>query len=582
MNTTHPLPWWSNAVVYQLYVRSFADANGDGIGDLDGITNRLQYLADLGIDAIWLNPCYPSPQKDHGYDVADYLNIEPEYGDLAAYDRLIAEATRLNIRVLMDIVPNHCSTENDWFKRALAAGAGSELREWFYFRDGKGDDGSLPPNNWQAWFGGSAWNRTTNPDGTPGQWYLAMFTPDQPDLNWNHEPVRLAFDNILRFWWDRGAAGFRIDAPAVVGKTPGLPDAPPVPEGTLVTDIAVQNPHVYHRPEVHELFVRWRSVADAYEAEHPGRDIVLIGETFGPSLDIIASYVNERELHTTFFFTLLLNNWEAHRWRQAIQDGGNTLAKGGTSLAWTLNNHDAQRNVSRLGHSDAHLPSSFTFNNLINSHEPVDVEVGTRRARASMLIQGALPGPLFLYFGEELGLPEVLDLPEWALQDPIWERSGRTERGRDGCRVPMPWTSDASTNYGFSDGTDAPQQPWLPQPAQWSELAADQQTNDPNSMLSLYRDVLAARRAMSTQPWVDMLDLPQSPDDTDQATDNQANEDNPIVAYKRGNTTVIANLGSEPFVLPTDCGEIILASGHCPEPGILPSDTAVWLGPARQ
>ena len=376
------VPWWQNAVVYQLYVRSFADADSNGIGDLAGIESRLGYLRDLGVNALWLNPCYPSPQVDHGYDVADYFDVEPDYGDLASFDRLVRAANNNNIRVLMDIVPNHCSTANRWFQSALHSFPGSPERSWFYFREGKGPNGDEPPNNWVSWFGGSAWTRFTELDGKIGQWYLHLFTPAQPDLNWNHEPVRQAFDDILRFWFDRGVDGFRIDAPCVAGKAPGLPDAPPVPPGTPATDAAGRNPHIQHRPEVHEMFARWRRVTDEYVMTHPGRELFFVGETYAPTLDIVTSYVGPTELQSTFYFDLLLANWQAFRWRQGVADIAKTY-RDGLRLAVTLNNHDSQRTVTRYGHRDSHLGSSFTFNNLVNSNEPVDVVVGARRARAA-------------------------------------------------------------------------------------------------------------------------------------------------------------------------------------------------------
>ena len=557
--------WWTDAVVVQLYVRSFGDANGDGIGDLAGITSRLGYLRELGVDTLWLNPCYPSPQADHGYDVSDYLAIEPDYGTLADFDELVTQAGLHGLRVLMDIVPNHCSSAHSWFQAALGGAPGASERDWFYFRDGKGDGGNEPPNNWRAWFGGSAWNRVTEADGRPGQWYLAMFTPDQPDLNWTHEPVAQAFDDILRFWWDRGVAGFRIDAPALVGKTPGLPDAPPVPPGTNVTDTAAHNPHVFHRPEVHALFTRWRSVAEVYERTHPGRELVLVGETFAASLDVVASYVNDAELHTTFFFDLLLANWSPARWRDAIHAAAADLGGKGVRFAWALNNHDAQRNATRYGHRDAHLDSSFTNNNLVNSVEPVNVEIGNRRARAAIMILAALPGPIFLYAGEELGLPEVLDLPEESLQDPIWERTGHVERGRDGCRVPLPWTSDPATNYGFSAGKPPVRTPWLPQPDGWGAYAADKQVANPSSMFNLYRAVLGLRRSLASQTHVDMLDLGPS-----------------LVGFRRGDVVCATNFSDDPVAVPGEIRELMASSvpislvDGCL---VMPPDATAWYRP---
>jgi alpha-glucosidase len=550
--------WWHSAVVYQLYVRSFADANGDGIGDLEGIISKLDYLADLGTDAIWLNPCYPSPQADHGYDVADYFNIEPEYGDIETFDRLVAEAKKRNIRILMDVVPNHCSKAHARFQAALAAAPGSPEREWFYFRDGKGPNGEEAPNNWPAWFGGSAWTRTTNADGTPGQWYLHLFTPDQPDFDWNHEPVRQHFDEMLRFWFDRGVDGFRIDAPCVAGKTPGLPDMPPLPEGTPATAAAGLNPHVAHRPEVHDMFARWRNVTNAYEAERPDRTLVFVGETYAPTLEQVSSYVGDTELHSTFYFDLMLNNWQAPRWQKSLDDLIHSY-RSGVRFAVTLNNHDAQRTVTRYGHADAHLDSSFTFNNLINSHQPVDLEVGTQRSRAATLFMLALPLPVFLYAGEEMGLPEVLDLPEDSLQDPIWERSGRTERGRDGCRVPLSWTSDPATNFGFSSNA-APGPAWLPQPANWGQFNANDQLGNTGSMLALYQQALTIRAALSSETDITARDLGKD-----------------LVAFERAGLLCILNVSATDQTLPDNLGEVVLGSHANATATHLPVNAAVWL-----
>ena len=552
--------WWHSAVVYQLYVRSFADANGDGIGDLEGIIGKVDYLADLGIDAIWLNPCYPSPQADHGYDVADYFNIEPEYGDLETFDRLVTEAKARDIRILMDVVPNHCSKAHARFQAALAAAPGSPERAWFYFRDGKGPNGEVAPNNWPAWFGGSAWTRTTNADGTPGQWYLHLFTPDQPDFDWNHEPVRQHFDEMLRFWFDLGVDGFRIDAPCVAGKTPGLPDMPPLPEGTAATAAAGLNPHVAHRPEVHHMFARWRTVTNAYEAERPDRTLVFVGETYAPTLEQVSSYVGDKELHSTFYFDLMLNNWQASRWQKSLDDLIHSY-QSGVRFAVTLNNHDAQRTVTRYGHADAHLDSSFTFNNLINSHEPVDLDIGTQRSRAATMFMLALPLPVFLYAGEEMGLPEVLDLPEDSLQDPIWERSGRTERGRDGCRVPLSWTSDPATNFGFSSN-DAPSPSWLPQPADWGQFNANDQFANTDSMLVLYQQALTIRAALSSETDI---------------TDRDLGKD--LVAFERAGLLCILNVSAQDQTLPDGLGEIVLSSHANATAILLPENAAIWLKP---
>ena len=358
-----------------------------------------------------------------------------------------------------------------------------------------------------------------------------------------------------------GGTGGASGRPGVLPTRAGLPDAPPVPPGTPATDTAAHNPHVFHRAEVHDLFRRWRRVAEDYQRAHPGRELVLVGETFAPSLEVVASYVNDAELHTTFFFDLLLANWTPTRWRNAIRAAAGDLGGKGVRFAWALNNHDAQRNATRYGHSDAHLESSFSNNNLVNSSESVNPEIGNRRARAAIMILAALPGPVFLYAGEELGLPEVLDLPEEALQDPIWERSGHTERGRDGCRVPLPWTVDPSTNYGFSTGTN-PANPWLPQPLGWGTFAAEAQVADPGSMFSLYRRMLALRRSLTKQTQVEMVELGES-----------------IVAFRRGDVICAANIRDTPVALSDNVREVLAGSMPLSLTGgrlTLPADSAAW------
>ena len=298
--------WWADAVVYQLYVRSYSDSGSDGIGDLGGIRKRLGHLARLGVDAIWLNPCYPSPQHDHGYDVSDYFSIEPDYGDLAEFDALVHDARQLGIKILMDVVPNHCSWDHEWFRQAVAAGRGSVERERFYFAEGRGPDGDEPPNNWLAIFGGPTWTRVTEPDGSAGQWYLHVFTPQQPDLNWNHADVADMFDRMLTFWFDRGVEGFRADAVTVAGKTPGLPDADTTQPRA---ELGSANPHFTFRPEGHVAWKRWRALVDRYNSEN-GRDVFVIAEAYTPGQpDLLRQYVNDEEFHQTFSFDLMLAPW---------------------------------------------------------------------------------------------------------------------------------------------------------------------------------------------------------------------------------------------------------------------------------
>ncbi len=563
-------PWWLDAVVYQVYVRSFADADGDGIGDLAGITARLDHLESLGVDAVWLTPCYPSPQLDHGYDVADYFDIEPAYGDLAAFDRLIAEARQRSIRVLMDVVPNHCSAEHEWFGAALQADPGSPERARFYFRDGRGERGELPPNNWSAVFGGPAWSRVAERDGAPGQWYLHTFTPWQPDFDWSCPDVVEMFDSMLTFWFDRGVEGFRVDAVTIVGKAPGLPDAPDVPEGTAENDVWTHNPYSVFWPTAHDIWRHWRRLIDRYEATHAGRSLVTVSEAYTPDRpDLLLDYVNPREFHQSFCFDLMLAPWRADTLRATIEPVYDTLTAAGAPLTWTINNHDTQRAVTRYGRADATELSSWTKNNLVYTGTPVDLALGTTRARAAIALVAALPGSLYLYQGEELGLPEVLDLPAAARQDPMFVRTEGREIGRDGCRVPLPWTDDATTSFGFSAGSMPSSPSWLPQPADWGTHSVETQEHDPESMLALYRRVLRARGSrLDAEAGLSFVDGVH-PD---------------LLAFRRGEVTVVLNVGDTEIELGpelADGARIVLTSapaGH--DAGRVPANTCCWLAPA--
>ncbi len=548
-------------MVYQLYVRSFADADGDGIGDIAGIRSKLPYLADLGVDAIWLNPCYPSPQVDHGYDIADYLDIEPDYGTLADFDEMIAEANSFGIRIMMDIVPNHCSNQHKWFTDALAAGRGSAAREFFWFRDGKGINGELPPNNWQAWFGGGAWHRVSEPDGTPGQWYLALFTKEQPDINWINPTVGDAFEEILRFWFDRGVDGFRVDAVTLLGKHPDLPDAPPVPSDTPPLEIAMQNPHVVCRPEVNDVFTRMRAVADAYEREHPGRVLTFVTEAYTPTWDILASYIGPGQMHQSFHFDLMLASWHAPTVRISMRVAFEELAARGLPLSWTLNNHDTQRSVTRYGRANAHLKESITYNNLRAVDSPVDVAVGQRRARSMAMMMLALPGSHYLYYGEELGLFEVLDIPEDRLQDPIWERTNHMARGRDGCRVPTPWTSDPTTNYGFSAMTTPDS--WMPQPTSYRAFNHADQIADAESTWATYRAALHLRRALPELASGDFEWIETGSED--------------VLAFRRESIGVVLNMGATAVPCPVVGASLLGSIPGAFVNGFVAADACVWL-----
>ncbi len=522
MSTSHqpPVPWWHDAVVYQLYVPSFADANGDGWGDLWGVRARLDHLQKLGIDAIWLSPCYPSPQHDHGYDVADFFDINPDYGDLEEFDALVADANSRGIRVLMDIVPSHCSIEHQWFRDAVAAQPGSPERERFYFRDGRGPNGDAPPNNWRSVFGGSTWTRVIERDGRPGQWYLHTFAPEQPDFDWSNPIVVDHFDRALRFWFDRGVDGFRVDAVAVAGKAPGLPDAPPVAPDVAENDVWSHNPYSVFWPTGHDAWKHWRAVIDEYQATHPGRELVTVSEAYTPGRpEQLAMYVTG-EFHQSFAFELMLAPWRPASIREVVRETVATMTALGVPPAWTINNHDTQRVVTRLGRANATELESYTGNNLVYVDAPVDRSRGLTRARAMTLLAAALPGTLYIYQGEELGLEEVLDLPDAARQDPIFARTEGRQIGRDGCRVPMPWTTDPSTAFGFSSpGVDT----WLPQPKDWADRSVASQDGIAGSMLELYRSAMRLRKTL-TGPltWVD-----RSPEE--------------LVVFERGDTLITLN-----------------------------------------
>jgi alpha-glucosidase len=563
-DTTPGREWWRNAVIYQLYVRSFADSNGDGAGDLHGIIDRLDYLRNLGVDGIWLNPCYPSPQHDHGYDVADFFNIEPSYGSLDVFNTLVAEANARGIRILMDVVPNHCSIEHAWFKQAVDAGPGSTARERFYFADGKGADGSLPPNDWQSVFSGSAWSRITEADGSPGQWYLHTFASQQPDLRAQHPDVLNHFCDMFRFWFDRGVDGFRVDAIIVMGKEPGLPDATLAPAGTKPEDAWQFNRHTINHPSLFPIVAQWRKVFDDYQREH-SRVLVSVSEAYTPRKpENLLQYVGHERFHQSFTFDLLLEPWNAAAMEHAIRTNYDALRANGASYTWTLNNHDAHRVVTRYGRTDAH--EFYSGNNLINSTAPVDTTLGARRARAALLMMLALPGCTYLYMGEELGLPEVLDLPVDRRQDPIFLRSHGSQLGRDGCRVPIPWSHDARHSYGFSE-QEVPA--WLPQPHDWGRYSVERQLHDSDSMLSLYRRALASRSMFVAQ-----------------GDDLLIEREGDVLILRRGRAVAVVNFGADAITikdLGPQSGLRALVVSH-PDAmrtdGVIAGNSAAWLYPS--
>lgn len=533
--------WWESAVVYQVYIRSFADDNGDGIGDIEGLRSRLPYLSALGVDAVWINPWYPSPMADAGYDVADYCSIEPSYGTLDEAQHFIAEAHAAGIKVLLDIVPNHTSDQHAWFAAALAGEPGA--RDRYLFRPGRGTGGELPPNDWQSVFGGPAWTRL--PDGS---WYLHLFAPGQPDLNWQHPEVRAEFERVLAFWFDRGVDGFRIDVAHGLVKADGLPD-----RGAKTAGVQHNNTHpAWDQDGVHEIYRGWRAVADAYT---PPR--VFIAEAWVPSNERLARYLRPDELHTAFQFDFLRAPWRASSLRSVVDDAIEAAASVGAPPTWVLSNHDVPRTVTRYSRSQPAGMVESDWERARWSEENADHELGRRRARACALLQLALPGTAYVYQGEELGLEEVEDLPDEVRQDPTWVQSGFSDVGRDGCRVPLPW-SDSAAPYGFSPA-GAAKEPWLPQPEHWGALAVAVQQADADSVLNLYRAALALRR----EHWVDAGDISW--------LDSGAG----VLAFERNGTQCWVNTGSADIALPAQA-TVILVSGPAPD-GVLPPDTSAWL-----
>jgi alpha-glucosidase len=519
-------PWWRDAVFYEIYVRSYADGSGDGVGDLPGIERRLDHVVELGVDAIWLTPFYPSPMADHGYDVADPRGVEPVFGTLADFDDLIGAAHARGLRLLVDVVPNHCSNEHPWFREAIAAGPGSEARQRFLFRPGRGAAGKEPPNNWQSVFGGPAWTRVAD-----GEWYLHLFTPQQPDLNWRHPDVAADYERTLRFWLDRGVDGFRIDVAHGLFKDIDLPDTIDGSSLDLLADVLAPTP-IWNQPEVHDIYRSWHRICADYPHEP-----VLVGEVWIGDPHAVAAYVRADELHLAFNFRLLFSTWDCAAYRQAIEVSIDQLHHVGAPPTWVLSNHDVQRQVTRFGGG----------------------QVGEQRSGAAILLLLALPGPVFVYQGDELGLPEVA-LPDDAIQDPIWERSGHTIRGRDGCRVPIPWEGDAAP-YGFC-APDTP--PWLPMPADWADLTASRESAAPASMLMLYRAALDRRRAEPSLGDGPLEWRDSGPQVIDFVRRSESGE----------SLRCLVNFGDQPVPLPP--GQLLLASSTAVD-GELPPDAAAWL-----
>ena len=539
--------WFRQAVVYQIYPRSFADADGNGLGDLRGVISRIPYLASLGIDAVWLSPFYPSALTDGGYDVDDYREVDPRLGTLADFDEMTARLHARRIKVIVDIVPNHTSSRHAWFREALAAPTGSPARNRYIFRDGLGPDGSQPPSHWVSAFGGPAWARVRN-----GQWYLHLFAAEQPDLNWDNREVRDDFLKTLRFWSDRGVDGFRVDVAHGLAKNLTEPLEPLDGQTSLVSSLDGTHP-LWDRDEVHAIYAEWRQVFNEYDPPRAG-----VAEAWvRPSRR--ARYASPHGLGQAFNFDLLEANWNAGEFRRVITDNLAEAQQYGTSTTWVLSNHDVVRHASRYGLQAAdHLSSTqnaktWLFSN--GTSPELNRSLGLRRARAATLLLLALPGSAYLYQGEELGLYEVADLAPDVLQDPAFLRSGGAEKGRDGCRVPLPWTN-GGPSFGFSAGAAH-----LPQPAWFGPLSVEAQEHDSASTLALYRQALSWRRQLQAAESLEWMP----------GTNGQ------VLDFRRpGGWRSVTNFG--PGAVPLPDGTVAVASSPLRD-GLLPADTTAWLVP---
>ncbi|BFV60300.1 glycoside hydrolase family 13 protein [Kitasatospora sp. CMC57] len=536
--------WWRDAVIYQVYPRSFADSNGDGMGDLPGVRSRLPYLKALGVDAVWLSPFYASPQADAGYDVADYRAVDPMFGTLLDADGMIRDAHELGLRIIVDLVPNHSSDQHEWFQRALREGPSSPLRERYHFRPGKGATGELPPNDWESIFGGPAWTRTVNPDGTDGDWYLHLFAPEQPDFNWDNQAVADEFRSILRFWLDMGVDGFRIDVAHGMVKAPGLPDLGGSDQLKLLGNDVMP---FFDQDGVHDIYRAWRKILDEYPGERIG-----VAEAWTPTVQRTANYVRPDELHQAFNFQYLGTSWDAAELREVIDTSLDAMRPVDAPATWVLSNHDVTRHATRF----ANPPGLGT-----QIRTAGDRELGLRRARAATLLMFALPGSAYVYQGEELGLPDVTDLPDEVRQDPSFSRQAGQDGFRDGCRVPIPW-SGTEAPYGFGPTVGGPS--WLPQPAEWAGLSVEVQTGDPTSTLELYRSALTIRREhqdLGAGTSVEWLETPAD-----------------VLAFRRGSFVCTVNAGAEPVRIAAP-GRILLSSTEAVAVDgetVLPADSTIW------
>ena len=548
--------WWRTAVIYQIYPRSFADGNGDGVGDLVGVTGRLESLAELGIDAIWFSPFFKSPQKDAGYDISDYRQIDPLFGTNEDLEALVAKAKSFGILIIVDIVPNHTSDQHAWFQAAIVSPEGSAERDYYIFRDGKGANGELPPNNWESIFGGPAWSRLTRIDGTPGQWYLHLFDSSQPDLNWNNPAVADEFDEILRFWLRKGVDGFRVDVAHGMVKRAGLPDADEVDAkgerlqiGNLPLEEAERRVPYWGQPGVHDFIRRFRRVVDEFD------DRAMCAEASMSPLPRLAMWVRPDEYHQSFNFDYMETPFKPAELQKIVTDSIREYGKVGASSTWVLSNHDQVRHATRYGY-EGKIPKQG--DGIGPDYLQPDEAMGLRKARAASAFMLGLPGSAYIYNGEELGLPEHTTLEGKYRQDPTYARTNGQRVGRDGCRVPLPWEADASASNGFSS-TGAS---WLPQPSSYRVFSRNLQQGVAGSTLELYKRLLKERKAFGLG-WGEFRWAPEF-------------QDKNTLAYLNNGVLVLTNFGPESVVVPA--GEVLATTQHdLTVEHELEHDNTVWI-----
>ena len=556
--------WWRTSVIYQIYPRSFADGNGDGMGDLQGVTSRLESLSELGVDAIWFSPFFKSPQKDAGYDVSDYKDIDPLFGNLADFDALVAKAKTLGLRIIVDLVPNHSSDQHVWFQAALNAAPGSTERNRYMFRDGKGENGELPPNNWESVFGGQAWTRINEADGKPGQWYLHIFDSTQPDFNWENEEVREEFDSVLRFWLDRGASGFRIDVAHGMIKVDGLPDVvhhsstmsgqdspddvkTQESEDELISRLEIENPF-WGQPGVHTINKRFRKILDEYDER------VMCGEAWVHPISRMARWVRPGEYHQTFNFGYLETPWNKEKLQAVVTESLNAFGAVDAPSTWVLSNHDVIRHATRMGYDEIPRQGDGVGPN----YQQPDEAKGQRRARAASAFMLGLPGGAYIYQGEELGLPEHTTLENKYREDPTFFRTNGERVGRDGCRVPLPWEAGANDSNGFSTTGKS----WLPQPDSYRRYARSAQEGVAGSTLELYKALLKARKQFD----MGNGEFRWAPEFMDESS----------LAYINNGILVLSNFNGDPVIIPA--GEILATTQHdLTIEGELEHDHTVWI-----